>query len=90
MITTADATAAPVAEAVPKSASPRWPQLIPIAKLVATVLVVLAIIWHQEDSLDSLRTDLLTEINRLEASVTAAINGVEITPRTDISDDPPQ
>lgn len=61
-----------------------------LRQLVATVLVVLAIIWHQEHSLDSLRTDLLTEINHLEASVTDAINGVEITPRTDISDDPPQ
>jgi len=46
----------------------RFRQLIPIAKLVATVLVVLAIIWHQEHSFKSLRTDLIAEFNRVEAT----------------------
>ena len=62
----------------------RFPQLIPIAKLVATILVVLAIIWHQEHSLESLRADLIAEIRGLGTSLTDAINGVEITPRTDL------
>ena len=46
----------------------RFPRLIPIAKLVATVLVVLAIIWHQEHTFDNLRTDLIAEFNRLETT----------------------
>ena len=60
-----------------------FPQLIPTAKLVATVLIVLAIIWHQEHSLDSLRTDLIAALNSLETSLNAEINGVDTTPRTD-------
>ena len=61
----------------------RFPQLIPIAKLIATVLVVLAIIWHQEHSIDNLRTDLIAALNSLETSLSAEINGVDTTPRTD-------
>ena len=49
--------------ASPVVASPRWPQLIPIAQLIAVVLGVLAIIWNQQQTTDSLRTELRTEIN---------------------------
>ena len=48
--------------AVPVAAAPRWPQLIPIAQLVAVVLGVLAIIWHQQQTTDNLRTELRAEI----------------------------
>ena len=72
MTSTVHATAAPVAAVVAKSASPRLPYFIPIAKLVATVLETLVIIWHQEHTMNGLRTDLI-----------AALNGTDITPLTD-------
>ena len=53
----------------PVAAAPRWPQLIPIAQLLAVVLGVLAIIWNQQQTTDSLRTDLRTEISELRAEV---------------------
>ena len=46
----------------PVTASPRWPQLIPMAQLVAVVLSVLAIIWNQQQTTDSLRSELRAEI----------------------------
>ena len=80
MITTADATAAPEAAAVPKYASPRWPQLIPVAQLLAVILGVLAIIWNQQQTTDSLRNELRAEINQVETSlrneVRSEINGL--------------
>ncbi len=57
-------TAGPVAMASgPVAASPRWPQLIPVAQLLAVVLGVLAIIWNQQQTTDSLRSELRTEID---------------------------
>ena len=47
---------------VPVAAAPRWPQLIPIAQLLAVVLGVFAIIWNQQQTTDSLRTELRAEI----------------------------
>jgi len=61
----------------PVAASPRRPQLIPIAQLVAVVLGVLAIIWNQQQTTDSLRTELTADINRVETGLTADINRVE-------------
>ena len=61
----------------PVAASPRWPQLIPIAQLVAVVLGVLAIIWNQQQTTDSLRSELTADINRVETGLTADINRVE-------------
>ena len=55
--------------ASPVVASPRWPQLIPIAQLIAVVLGVLAIIWNQQQSTDSLRTELRTEIGVVRSEV---------------------
>lgn len=57
-------TADPVAVASgPVAASPRWPQLIPIAQLLAVILGVLGIIWHQQQTTDSIRSELRSEIN---------------------------
>ncbi len=49
---------------------PRWPQIIPIAQLVAVVLGVFAIIWNQQQTTDSLRTALRTEIADVRVQVT--------------------
>ncbi|MXW95792.1 MAG: hypothetical protein F4110_03155 [Acidimicrobiaceae bacterium] len=62
--------AGPVAVASePVAASPRWPQLIPIAQLVAVVLGVLAIIWKQQQTTDSVRSELRTEIAGVRAEM---------------------
>ena len=53
----------------PVTATPRWPQLIPVAQLVAVVLGVLAIIWNQQQTTDDLRTELRAEIGELRAEV---------------------
>ena len=58
----------------PVAAAPRWPQLIPIAQLLAVVLGVLAIIWNQQQTTDSLRTDLRTEISHVETGLSAEIS----------------
>ena len=55
--------AGPVAVASGPVASSRWPQLIPVAQLLAVVLGVLAIIWNQQQTTDSLRSELRSEIN---------------------------
>ena len=70
-------TAGRVAMASGPVAAPRWPQLIPIAQLVAIVLGVFAIIWNQQQSIGSLRTELTADINRVETTLTADINRVE-------------
>ena len=61
----------------PAVASPRWPQLIPVAQLLAVVLGVLAIIWNQQQTTDSLRTELTADISRVETTLTVDINRVE-------------
>jgi len=61
----ATATAAPASSAT----SPRWPQLIPVAHLVAIVLGVFAIIWNQQQTTDNLRTELRTEMGELRVQV---------------------
>ena len=53
------------------AAWPRWPQLMPIAQLVAVVLGVFAIIWNQQQTTDSLRTELRAEIIRVETGLRA-------------------
>ena len=52
---------------VPVAATPRWPQLIPIAQLLAVVLGVFAIIWNQ--TTDSLRTELKAEISEVRTEL---------------------
>ena len=64
---------APASSAV----SPRWPQLIPIAQLVAVVLGVFAIIWNQQQTTDNLRTELQTQITGVETELRAEIARVE-------------
>ena len=53
----------------PVAASPRWPQLIPVAQLLAVVLGVLAIIWSQQQTTDSLRSELSADIDGVRAEV---------------------
>ena len=55
----------------PSATSPRWPQLIPLAHLVAIVLGVFAIIWNQQQTTDSLRTELRADIIRVETGLRA-------------------
>ena len=73
--TAADQAAALEAAAVPKSsAAPQLrAQLVPIAQLVAIVLGVFAIIWNQQQSIDSLRTELRAEIAGVESGLRAEI-----------------
>lgn len=52
-----------------EAATPRWPQLIPIALLVAVVLGVFAIIWNQQQTTGDLRAELRAEISELRAEV---------------------
>ena len=62
--------AGPVATAPgPIAASLRWPQLMPVAQLLAVVLGVLAIIWNQQQTTDSLRSELSADIDRVRAEV---------------------
>ncbi len=68
---TADPT---VAVAGSSAASQRWPQLIPIAQLIAVVLGVLAIIWHQQQTTDNLRTELRADIIRVETTLRAELS----------------
>ena len=67
-----DPAAVPATSAAPQFRN----QLIPIAQLVAIVLGVFAIIWNQQQSIDSLRTELRTEIIRVETELRAEIGGL--------------
>ena len=79
-------TAGPVDVASrPVAASPRWPQLIPVAQLLAVVLGVLAIIWNHQQTTDGLRAELTADISRVETTLTADISRVEATLTADIS-----
>ena len=59
----------PATGAASSAAWPRWPQLMPIAQLVAVVLAMFAIIWNQQQTTDSLRTELRAEITELRVQV---------------------
>ena len=89
-----EAVTAPASSA----AQPRWPQLIPTAQLVAVVLGVFAIIWNQQQTTDSLRTELRADIIRLEtglraefsneiSGLRAEITGVETRLRAEFSNE---
>ena len=82
----ATTTGATAAAAGARAASQRWPQLIPIAQLVAVILGVLAIIWNQQQTTDSLRTDLRTEISHVETGLSTEINRVETRLSAEISE----
>lgn len=83
-----DGTAAG-AEAVSRSsaASRRLPRMIPVAQLVAVVVGVLTIIWNQQQTTDSLRTELRDEIAGVEASLRDEIAGVETSLRAELRDE---
>ena len=49
---------------------------MPIAQLVAVVLGVFAIIWNQQQTTDSLRTELRAEISSVESGLRAEISGL--------------
>ena len=55
------------------AATPRWPQLMPVAQLIAVVLAVFAIIWNQQQTTDSLRTELRDEIADVETALRTEI-----------------
>ena len=59
------AAALPGAGTVPQ----RLPRLIPIAQLVAVILGVFAIIWNQQQTTDSLRSELRADIGELRAEI---------------------
>ena len=83
-----DPEAALEASAMPKSsAAPQFrTQLVPIAQLVAIVLGVFAIIWNQQQSIDSLRTELRAEILRLETEMRKEISELRAEMRTEIGE----
>ena len=55
------------------TASGRRAQLLPVAQLVAVVVGVLTIIWNQQQTIDSLRTELRDEISGVESSLRAEL-----------------
>ena len=67
------------------TASGRRAQLMPVAQLVAVVVGVLTIIWNQQQSTDSLRTELRDEISGVETSLRAEIARVETSLRAEIA-----
>ena len=92
---TAGAPAEPQAAAAAESGavSRRLPQFIPVAQLVAVVVGVLTIIWNQQQTTDSLRTELRDDISGVETSLRAEISelrdeisGVETSLRAEISE----
>ena len=84
--TAADPEAAREAATVPKSsAAPQFrTQVVPIAQLVAIVLGVFAIIWNQQQSINSLRTELSAEISSVESELRAEIVGLRTELRAEI------
>ena len=76
----------PETATTPAIAWHRWPQLIPIAQLLAVILGVLGIIWHQQQNTDNLRTELRTEIKSIETSLRAEIKSVETSLRAEIGE----
>ncbi len=79
--TEAATTAAPPAAATAR----HWPQLIPVAQLLAVVLGVMAIIWNQQQTTDNLRTELRTEISALENSLRADMAELRAELRADMA-----
>ena len=59
---------------------------MPIAQLVAVVLGVFAIIWNQQETTDSLRTELLAEIIRVETGLRAEFSNEIGGVRTEIGE----
>ncbi|MCE2512381.1 MAG: hypothetical protein J4F50_07470 [Acidimicrobiia bacterium] len=82
--TAADPTAAVAGSS---AASQRWPQLIPIAQLVAVVLGVFAIIWNQQQTTDNLRKELSAEITRVETGLRAEFSNEIGGLRTEFSNE---
>ena len=85
--TPVDPTAAAPTTTVPGPAvaSQRWPQLLPIAQLVAIVAGVLGIIWSQQTSIDNLRAELTADINRVETTLRAEFSAEIGGLRTELS-----
>ena len=81
-----DPEAALEASAAPQSSSaPQFrTQLVPIAQLVAIVLGVFAIIWNQQQTTDSLRTELRAEISRVESELRTEISELRAEMRAEI------
>jgi uncharacterized protein HemX len=71
-----DSTASEAAVVPEAGVASRRPQLIPIAQLIAVVLGVAGIIWHQQQTTDNLRTELRTEIAGVETRLGAEITSL--------------
>lgn len=69
-----------------RAASRRLPRMIPVAQLVAVVVGVLTIIWNQQHTTDSLRSELRDEIAGVETSLRDEIADLETSLRNEIAD----
>ena len=58
---------------------------MPVAQLIAVVLAVFAIIWNQQQTTDSLRTELQDEIADVETALRTEIIRVETALRAEFS-----
>ena len=67
-----------------RTAAPRFPQLIPVAQLVAVVLGVFAIIWHQQQSIDTLRAEFTAAHNELRTELRTELTAAHNELRTEL------
>ncbi len=67
-----------------RTAAPRFPQLIPVAQLVAVVLGVFAIIWNQQQSIDTLRAELTAAHNELRTELRTELTAAHSALRTEL------
>ena len=66
------------------TAAPRFAQLIPVAQLVAIVLGVFAIIWHQQQSIDTLRAEFTAAHSELRAELRTELTAAHSELRTEL------
>ena len=55
-----------------RAAAPHAPRLVPVAQLLAVVLGVLAIIWNQQQGIDSLRAEFSQAHSEMRAEFSQA------------------
>ncbi len=84
VVSEGDTAPMPTTAAAPTTAASRWPQLIPLAQLLAVVLGVMAIIWNQQQSTENLRTEMRAEIASLRTEMRAEIAGLRTETQTEI------
>ncbi len=67
-----------------RAAAPRFPQLIPVAQLVAVVLGVFAIIWNQQQSIDTLRAEFTAAHSELRTELRTELTAAHSELRTEL------